>query len=329
MAAIGKSVDAPRKLPRIGLLDTLRGLALLAMASYHGTWDFEFFGYLESGTAETGWLKIYARVIASTFLFMAGFSLVLASWPTVRWPSFWKRFGMIAIAAAAISIVTRIAMPGEWIYFGILHCIAALSLIGIGFLSLPIVFTWVATAVLAIGWIVDVFYLPGTLDWSALDPRYLAWLGLAAAPVRSNDFVPLFPWALAFFAGLSAASLVVRSSLPERLAGLGTGNSLLARGGRHSLAFYLLHQPILFGLVYLLSVIAPAPKTDPSVGYLRQCQVSCVKSAGEALCHSFCQCTLAQMKAQSLFEPLQSGAIQADNNDRIQGIALQCTEQAQ
>lgn len=329
MAATVESIDAPRKVPRIGLLDTLRGIALLAMASYHGTWDFEFFGYLDPGTAETGWLKIYARVIASTFLFMAGVSLVLANRPEIRWRPFWKRFGMIAAAAVAISVVTRIAMPDEWIYFGILHCIAALSLIGVVFLRLPMALTLIATAALAVGWIVDVYAMPGALDFAALDPRYLSWLGLAAMPVRSNDYVPLFPWALAFFAGLSAASLALRTNLPQRLAGLGTGGSLLARAGRHSLIFYLLHQPLLFGLVYLLSLVSPAPKPDPAVGYLRQCQTSCVQSASEALCHSFCQCTLTQLKAQSLFEPLQSGAIQADDNKKIQGIALQCTEQAQ
>jgi uncharacterized membrane protein len=329
MAAIAESNDAPRKVGRIGILDTLRGIALIAMASYHGTWDFEFFGYLDPGTAETGWLKIYARVIASSFLFMAGVSLVLANRPAIRWKSFWRRFAMIAAAAVAISVVTLIGMPSEWIYFGILHCIAALSLIGIAFLCLPMTFTLLVTAALAIGWFVDVFYSPGALDWQALDPRYLAWLGMAAAPVRSNDYVPLFPWALAFFGGLSAASLALRTSLPQSLARIGTGNSLLARGGRHSLIFYLVHQPLLFGLVYLLSLIVPAPKPDPAVGYLRQCQASCVQSAGEALCRSFCQCTLAKMKEQSLFEPLQSGAIQADNNEPIQRIALQCTEQAQ
>lgn len=329
MAAIAESIDDQRKPPRIGLLDTLRGIALLAMASYHGTWDFEFFGYLDPGTAETGWLKIYARIIASTFLFMAGFSLVLANRPNIRWHPFWKRFAMIAAAAIAISIVTRIAMPREWIYFGILHSIAVLSLIGVGFLTLPVALTYGVTIALFIGWIVDIVYIPGAFDLASFNPRYLAWLGLAVSPERSNDFVPLFPWALAFFAGLSAASLALRTDLLHRVARLGTGGSLLARVGRHSLVFYLLHQPILFGLVYLLSLVAPAPKPDPAVGYLRQCQASCVKSAGESLCRSFCECTLTAMKGQSLFEPLQSGAIQADKNDQIQRIALQCTEQAQ
>src|SRR3546814_6353901 len=104
------------------------------MASYHFTWDLEFFGYLEPGTATHGWWRFYARAIASSFLFLAGVSLVLAHYPSVRWQAFLKRFAIVAGAAAAISIATFIAIPGEWIHFGILHGIAAGSLVGIAFL---------------------------------------------------------------------------------------------------------------------------------------------------------------------------------------------------
>ncbi|MDE1155805.1 MAG: heparan-alpha-glucosaminide N-acetyltransferase domain-containing protein [Acidobacteriaceae bacterium] len=260
---------------------------------------------------------------------MAGFSLVLANTPAIRWRPFAKRVGMIAAAAIAISIVTYIGMADEWIYFGILHCIAALSLIGIVFVRLPMAFTLIATILLAGGWITDIFYMPGSLDWDVLDPRYFAWLGFSALPARSNDYVPLFPWALAFFTGLSAARIAVRTNLLQYLARLGSGTNPVARAGRHSLIFYLVHQPVLFGLVYLLSLVAPAPKPDPSVGYLRQCQASCIQSATESICRSFCQCTLDQMKSKNLFEPLQSGKIRADSSEEIQGIAQQCTDQAQ
>ena len=63
--------------PRLGRLDVLRGIALIAMAAYHTGWDFEFFGYLEPGTTGQGAWKLYARIIASTFLMLVGFSLVL------------------------------------------------------------------------------------------------------------------------------------------------------------------------------------------------------------------------------------------------------------
>ena len=329
MAAIAEGTDARLKLPRVGVLDTARGVALLAMASYHFSWDLEHFGYLAAGAAETGWLKIYARTIASTFLFLAGVSLVLASSPEVRWPSYFKRLGMIVIAALAISAVTFVMMPEEWIFFGILHSIAAASVIGLLFLRLPAFATLITAAILFAGILVENVFSPGLLRSSVFDAPWLWWLGLSETLPRSNDYVPLFPWLTPFLFGLGTAQLGMTAGWFGRLAALGTGNSLAARAGRHSLLFYLVHQPVLFGSVYLLSLIFPAPAPDPAVGYLNACQVSCTKSGTEALCRSFCQCTLDQLKAHSLLEPLQAGTIKADNDEQIQRIAIQCTIQAQ
>jgi uncharacterized membrane protein len=321
--------DAATRAPRIGLLDTARGIALIAMASYHFTWDMEFMGYLAPGTAETGWLKIYARVIASTFLFLAGVSMVLASRPEIRWRPFWKRFAMIAAAAVVISVATYIAMPGEWIFFGILHCIAALSLIGIVFLRLRAAATYVATLALLAAWLTDTFIAPGLLSTSALDAKYLAWIGFAEMPPRSNDYVPLFPWATAFFSGLSLALIAIRTELPRRLAALGKGPRLLTTAGRHSLAFYLVHQPVLIGIAYGLSLTIPPTPPDPVETYLKQCNSSCVMQQGEALCRAFCQCTLDKLQAQNLLIPLQSRQIDVQNDDRIQTLAAQCSADAQ
>ncbi|PDT06899.1 heparan-alpha-glucosaminide N-acetyltransferase [Rhizobium sp. M1] len=321
--------DAAARPPRIGLLDTARGIALIAMASYHFSWDMEFMGYLAPGTAETGWLKIYARAIATTFLFIVGVSLVLSSTPTIRWPSFWKRFGMIAAAAAAISIVTRIAMPDGWIYFGILHCIAALTLIGIVFIRLPLAVTLVVTLALLAAWIIDNFATLGLLRSSFFDPRYLAWIGLAEMPQRSNDYVPLFPWATPFFAGLSVASIAIRTGLPHRLAALGTGSWWPARLGRHSLAFYLIHQPVLIAIAYGLSLLVPPPTPDPAETYLRQCNSTCVMQQGEALCRSFCQCTLGKLQAQNLLIPLQANEIDVQKDERVQTLVTECSAEAE
>ena len=329
MAAIADSIEIPQRTPRIGILDTARGVALLAMASYHFTWDLEFFGYIEAGTAETGWLKIYARTIASTFLFLAGVSLALANTPDIRWRAYGKRLGMIVAAAAAISLVTFIGMREEWIFFGILHSIAAASIVGLLFLRLPAAVTLLAAIALAAAVLVDNVLAPYSLHALFFDAPWLWWVGLSENLPRSNDYVPLFPWLTPFLFGLGAAQLALARGWAPPLARLRTGGSLLARAGRHSLLFYLVHQPVLFGLVYLLSLVAPAPKPDPTVGYLRQCQAACVQSGSEALCRSFCQCTLDQLKAQKLFEPLQSGAIQANNNEQIQRIAIQCSAQAQ
>src|SRR5688572_20187958 len=85
---------------RMVLLDALRGLALVAMALYHFVWDLEFFGYVAAGTAGTGGWRMFARLIASSFLFLAGYSLVLGQFPKLRPRAFIIRFAKIAGAAA-------------------------------------------------------------------------------------------------------------------------------------------------------------------------------------------------------------------------------------
>ena len=91
------------KHPRIALLDLARGAALIAMAIYHFTWDLEFFGYVDPGmTAHGGW-KLFARCIASSFLFLVGVSLFLAHASGIRWRGFLIRLAMVGGAALAIS----------------------------------------------------------------------------------------------------------------------------------------------------------------------------------------------------------------------------------
>ncbi|QFY60086.1 DUF1624 domain-containing protein [Rhizobium grahamii] len=312
------------KLPRIGLLDTVRGAALVAMATYHFTWDMEFMGYLTPGTAETGWLKLYARAIASTFLFIVGLSLVLASSPDIRWRPFWKRLAMIAAAAILISVATFYFTPGEWIFFGILHAIAVLSLLGVLVLRLPLAVTIALTIGVAAAWCVDTWISPGILHSPLFNPRYLAWTGFAEMPERSNDFVPIFPWALPFLVGLTTALIALRTGVLAKLATFGTGSTLLAKAGRHSLAFYLIHQPVLISIAYGLSIVVPPAKPDPVESYLKQCNVACMQQEGEALCRSFCQCTLDKLQTQNLFTPFQAGTIKADD-DRILTLASECS----
>jgi uncharacterized membrane protein len=315
--------------PRITLIDTLRGVALVAMATYHFTWDLEFFGYLEPGTATQGFFRIYARAIASSFLFLAGVSLVLAHFPAIRWRSFWNRFAVVAGAALAISVATWIAFPNEWIYFGILHNIALSSLIGLAFLRLPILLTAGAVVVIVAVMVVNYGLIPGILDSAAFNTRSLAWLGFAEIPPRSNDYVPLFPWVAALLAGIAATRLAVSRHWLPRLAAVQTTQNLLSKAGRHSLVIYLLHQPVLISAVYLFSLVQPAPPPDPRVGYMFSCEAACRGENNDpGLCQRFCGCTADRLISQSLLVPLQSGQV-SPQDDRVQSLAQQCSIEAQ
>lgn len=313
------SIQDQSKPKRIVAIDIARGIALIAMASYHFTWDLEFFGYTDPGLTAFGWWKFYARCIASTFLFLVGVSLFLAHGKQINWPGFWKRFAMVAGAALAISVVTRLATPDGFIFFGILHEIALASLLGLAFLRLPALLTLAVAALV----IAAPFYLRSEM----FDYPALWWVGLSASNPRSNDYVPLFPWFGAVLLGIAAARLATRSGARARLASLTPGRwaNPFVFIGRHSLAFYLIHQPVLIGCVWLFSQVMPAPPENRDAGFLKSCQVSCEQQRDKEFCSSYCGCMLDTLRGESTLDRLYSGDQSAEWKSHLADLASTCT----
>jgi uncharacterized membrane protein len=311
--------ESSSKSPRIDVLDVARGVALLAMASYHFTWDLEFFGYAEPGMTAHGAWKLYARAIASSFLLMAGASLILAHGGGIRWPGFWKRFAMVAGAAAAISAATYLAVPNGFIFFGILHEIALGSLLGLAFLRLPAIATLAVAAV--------IIAAPNFLRAPIFDHPLLWWLGLAPVNPRSNDYVPVFPWFGAILLGIAVTRLAGRTGLLERLAQFppGAWAKPFQFAGRHSLAVYLIHQPILIGCVWLFSQIWPAPAVTPQAEFMAACARNCADLQGSQFCQSYCTCMLGRIEAENMLPDLSSGTASDALNSRISDFALECS----
>lgn len=229
---------------RLIAVDLARSLALLGMVVFHFTFDLELFGHLAPGTTVTGGWAVFARLVAGSFLFLAGVSLVLAHGEGRRWPAFWRRFLRVAGAAIVVSGATLAVLPQAFIFFGILHSIALASLIGMALIFLP----WPVLALLAGG----VVLADRSLGFEALNPLWAVWTGLGTKVPWSMDFVPVFPWLAAFLAGMAAARVIGALGLWARLARWQPGGLLrrLAWPGRHSLAIYLIHQPILMALVW-------------------------------------------------------------------------------
>jgi len=230
---------------RILAIDLARTAALAGMALFHFVFDLELFGHLPPGAlAMPGPWAIFARGVAASFLFLAGVSLVLAHGRGIRWPAFLSRLAVLAAAALAITLVTWLAMPGEFIFFGILHAIALFSVIGLLFLRLPPIVTLSIAA--------GVFALPFLWTSPAFDTPWLLWLGLSPSLPRAMDFEPLFPWLAPFLLGMAAARIAGSAGLltPPRDPPAPMLRRL-AWPGRHSLAVYLLHQPVLLGSVWL------------------------------------------------------------------------------
>lgn len=226
---------------RLWILDTARSLALLGMVVFHFSYDLQMFGLLPPGTVATGFFWYFARAVAGSFLVLAGMSLWLAQGPAPRWPGFWRRWFKLAAAAALVSLATRIGMPEAWVFFGILHAIALFSLVGLAFLRLPGVVTLMIGAAI----LLTSPYLAEVLQWNAAPLRFL---GLTKTPTYTLDFEPVFPWLGPFLLGLGMARAA--DTLMPKLAQI-TGPGWLAWPGQHSLAIYLIHQPVLIGALWL------------------------------------------------------------------------------
>ncbi len=227
---------------RIVGLDLARSAALLAMVIYHFCYDLEAFGYLPPGTMVTGWGAISARTIASSFLFLVGVNLHLAHGRGIRWRAFLSRFAQIVAAAALVTVATWYALGPWFIFFGILHSIAVSSLIGLAFLRLP--------AAVTLAFAVGVALAPAFLASGAFDAPWLIWTGLTTLPVRAVDFVPTLPWLAPVLAGIACAKLAARAGIWQRRRALPTpAQRWLSLPGRHSLIIYLIHQPIMVGIL--------------------------------------------------------------------------------
>lgn len=309
---------------RIPLIDVARGVALLAMAVYHLAWDLEFFGYAPQGMTAVGGWRIFARGIASSFLFLVGFSLVLAHGREIRWRSLILRLAMVVAAAAAITLASWIATPERFIFFGILHCIAVATIIGLAFVKAP------AFVSALVGVAIIVFTPDLVSQW--FDEPFLLWLGLSTGLVQSNDFVPILPWFGPVLLGVAAARFSVDRDLLSRLVsiyrGSGTVNAGLIFAGRHSLAFYLIHQPVLVAAVYAVSLVAPAPPPDPKISFMNSCNYSCSLNNESAFCSRFCVCTRDRLIENDLLDAIMTEGTSEQSKPDIQAIARVCTSQS-
>jgi len=310
--AAGKRIDA---------LDVARGVALVAMATYHFSWDLDYFGYLPPGSSTTGVLKLYARSIASSFLFLVGVGLVLAHANGIRWRAFARRWVKIAAAALLISVVTFFATPQSFVFFGILHHIAFASIAGLAFLRLP----WWGLLVLAAA----TFAVTPLLQAPHFATMATYWTGLSSIQPQTNDFVPVLPWFSAVLAGMGIGRLVfiARTPQPVLTPGGWTAKSavsrLLALFGRWSLTFYLLHQPILFGLVLAYAQVFPAGQDFSSA-----CNRACAPQFGIERCIAYCTCAQAELAAADKLTLLESDPSLAQTDLETSAIIAQCAFEA-
>jgi uncharacterized membrane protein len=301
-------------------IDVARGVAIVAMVVYHSAWDLSFLR-LVPGTiiGDPAW-NWFARGIAGSFLMLAGVGLALGHAAGFNRAGFLRRLLTVGGAALVITVVTAVAFPESFIFFGILHAIAVGSVLALPFLRLPALATLVAAALCLAA--------PRLFTSPALDRPLLDWLGLGTDVPVTYDYVPVFPWFGMMLIGIAAGRWLVRRSEPLSLARWRSRDwftGALAWMGRKSLPIYLIHQPVILGIVYSILMLTGPNQTAAARPFLAQCTAQCTQANGDAaFCRRACGCVVETLRADGIWPRIEANTPTADDQSRISDAAQTC-----
>jgi uncharacterized membrane protein len=236
---------------RFDSIDALRGIAIVWMTVFHFCFDLNHFGWLRQDFYRDPFWTGQRSAIVSLFLFCAGLGQAIAVAQGQGWPRFWRRWAQVAGCALLVSIGSWLVFKDRFIHFGVLHGIAVMLVIvrltaGWGR------WLWLAGALAIAAPLLAPYSHALWPQLEFLDGRAFNWLGWVSRKPLTEDYVPLLPWLGVMWWGMAAGMWLLRNRPRWVQAPLPRAAAPLAWLGRWSLAWYMLHQPVLFGLLALL-----------------------------------------------------------------------------
>ena len=271
---------------RLALLDSLRGLTLISMILFHACWDAVYLLGANWPWYGSRAAYIWQQSICWTFIMLSGFCIPFSS-------KLLRRGLEVFGAGALVMAVTCILLPEDRVVFGVLTLIGSCMLLmvplrkvldrdfrgetsaesstvrkasGVNrdailfivFVILFILFKDVNYGEIGTGMLHRI--IPAIPKLTIRIPEALyanlatAYLGFPPADFYSTDYFSLLPWAFLYLCGyelhwiLKAAGVLDAPILKKEI-------RPLAFMGRNSLVIYLLHQPVLYLFVLLISAL--------------------------------------------------------------------------
>lgn len=244
---------------RIYFLDELRGFAIVCMVIHHMFYDFGFVLGFSWGAQMFDFLCYFQPFFWAIFIVTSGICSRLSR-NTV------KRGAIVLGAGLIVTFVTAVIMPamgmtGAEIYFGILSCLGCCMIItgllmpliektNVIFGMLVSLMLFFATYGISSGRLLfGLVRLPDALyqsDW-------LCPLGFFSSSFQSADYFSIIPWLFMFLFGAFLGKFAKDGAFPAVF--YKSRVKLLQLIGKNSLWVYLFHQPVLYGLMYLIALV--------------------------------------------------------------------------
>jgi uncharacterized membrane protein len=203
---------------RIQFLDALRGFCIILVIAYHCGINLVMWGYLPAGAVDNLALNILQPFFAGIFIVLAGISSRFSRGNLKR--------GLLLLGCAMLVTAAGLII-GVPIWFGILHLLAACVLLYTLLEKLRI-----------------------TAPAVALGAFFALYFGLTVWPdVISADNFPLLPWGFLFFFGVWLGGPIREGKFPGWFYNVKI--PVFPAIGRKTLLIYLLHQPVMYGILWL------------------------------------------------------------------------------
>ena len=219
---------------RCALLDELRGLDLISMMLYHGMWDLVYLFGVRAPWYGSWQGELWQQSICWVFILLSGFCLPLG----------------------------HNHLHGEIVSFGVL------TLLGSAMIITGLLEKWLEKVppVVGLAGSMFLFYFTrhaadGYLQlghWLITPPGFLyanyftAYLGFYPFGFFSADYFPLIPWLFLFWTGFYLYHLVGKERLEPLHRSVCPPLGCL---GRNSLMLYLLHQPVIYGVLTVVFLL--------------------------------------------------------------------------
>ncbi len=244
-----------RPSPRFIELDILRGFAILFMIILHFFWDLDYFGILPLNKNFYS-LNIIVPVI---FFLLVGICQAVNNnkyrdqprkmhFRTIQRGLWILNLGML------FTLLTAVFLPDKPILFGVLHCIGCCMILSTVLLRYKSTNVILGALMIVLGLALGLFYTtenPNMVELSA---------GIHEPDIARHtiDYFPILPWFGICLLGIALGNILYKDNkrrypLPDLSKYKPT--KLFSWLGKHSLAIYLVHQPIIAGCLTLVLMI--------------------------------------------------------------------------
>jgi uncharacterized membrane protein len=219
---------------RVWEIDFIRGIAIILMTIFHLIVDLKDF-YAYKIEYLSGFWYYEGKLSAILFMLVSGISCTFSKSNIKRGLKVFS-FGML------LTLTTYFYDPETYIRFGILHFLGA-SMILYNFIKNLNNKMLIAISIL--------FILVGNIFSDMLvDSPYLFPIGLINKNFASLDYYPLFPWFGIFAAGILIGKTVYKNR--KSIFPFNFKHDFISLLGKHSLPIYLIHQPALLAILFVI-----------------------------------------------------------------------------